>query len=97
MRRWLSLNNKINERGVLGYVSPKYNNRISIILRFPGDDLIVKRNQVSPLLVLTPSIRRVMKPNMVQYLPLKLSVTGDGLTAETGLTIKILLENWHLI
>ena len=27
---------------------------------------------------------------------LKLSVTEDGLTAETGLTIKLLLWNWHI-
>ena len=29
--------------------------------------------------------------------PLTLSVTEDGLTAETGLTIKILLWNWHIV
>ena len=30
------------------------------------------------------------------YFPLKLSVTEDGLTAEPGLTIQILLWNWHI-
>ena len=33
---------------------------------------------------------------IVWYLPLKLSVTEDGLTAEIGLTITILLLNWHI-
>ena len=32
-----------------------------------------------------------------KILLLKLSVTEDDLTAETGLTIKILLLNWHII
>ena len=31
------------------------------------------------------------------YLPLKLSVTEDGLSAETSLAINILLRNWHII
>ena len=30
-------------------------------------------------------------------LPLKLSVTEDGLRSETGLTIQILPCNWHII
>ena len=34
---------------------------------------------------------------LVWYLPLKLSVTEDGPKAETGLTIKILLWQWHII
>ena len=33
---------------------------------------------------------------MVRYLPLKLSVTEDNLTAETELIIKHLLCNWNI-
>ena len=32
----------------------------------------------------------------VRYLPLRLSVTEDGLTAQPSLVIKSLLSNWYI-
>ena len=40
---------------------------------------------------------KMLQPKIVSYLHLKLSVTEDGLTAETGPTIKFLLWNHHIV
>ena len=39
----------------------------------------------------------ISQPSMVLYIPLKLSVTEDGLTAKTSLTIPIFHWNWRII
>ena len=42
-------------------------------------------------------VKNVPIPQYHTILPLKFSVTGDGLKAETSPTIKIVLWNWHII
>ena len=41
--------------------------------------------------------RNVSYPVMELYLPLNWSVTEDGLTADTGLRIKMIMWKWHII